>query len=136
MKFKRENSSSIQPAINTTPLLDVVFILLIFFAVSTSFLYAGAIKVDLPKAQTTVEESSREMVRVVVTKEGNFYVDDAVVSENELRAVLGRAREAKPEATLVIEADTAAMHGKVVQVIDDGKLAGFEKFAIATEEPE
>ena len=134
MKFKRDNST-IRPIVDTTPLLDAVFILLIFFAVSTSFLYVGSIKVDLPKAQTTLEESSRAMVRVVVTKEGSFFVDDKEITGANLRTVLKTAQEASPKATLVIEADTTSMHGLVVKVIDDGKLAGFEKFAIATEEP-
>ncbi len=134
MRFKRAQSAT-TPYINTTSLLDVVFILLLFFAVSTTFMFSGAIKVDLPKAQTTVQETSNEMVRVVITEDGNFFINDVRVQAANLSDALKTAYTSKPQATLVIEADTKTQHGLVVTVIDDGKLAGFEKFAIATEEP-
>lgn len=135
MNFRKKTEST-PPFINVISLVDVMLILLIFFAVSTSFLQAGAIRVDLPKAQTTVEEASKEMVRVVVTKDNRYFVNETVVSEKDLRDALKKAHDEKPLSTLVIEADTASLHGVVVKVIDDGKLAGFERFAIATEEPE
>ena len=134
MKFKK-TSKSIVPSINTTPLVDVVFILLIFFAVSTTFFFVGAIKVELPKASTTVENQNNEMVRVVVTKDNSLFINDKPVAEAEIYTVLKEIRETAAEASLVIEADTNSLHGIVVKVIDAGKLAGFEKFAIATEEP-
>ncbi len=134
MKFRKTSKSS-TPFINTTSLVDVVFILLIFFAVSTTFFYAGAIKVDLPKAATTLENKSKEMVRITVTKDNKLYMGDKQVAEADLDGILKQAHDANAEATLVIEADTNSLHGIVVRVIDAGKLAGFEKFAIATEEP-
>ena len=135
MKFRKTGKSS-TPLINTTPLLDAVFILLIFFAVSTTFFYVGAIKVELPKASTSLENQSNSAVRVVVTKENNLFIDGKPVAEADLYAVLKSAGESAEGASLVIEADTNSLHGIVVKVIDAGKLAGFEKFAIATEEPE
>lgn len=134
MKFKKTNKGATS-SINITPLVDVVFILLIFFAVSTTFFYAGAIKVELPKAATTMENQSNEMVRVVVTKDNMLYIGDTQVKEADLESALKNARDTAQNASLVIEADTNSLHGIVVRVIDAGKLAGFEKFAIATEEP-
>ena len=134
MKFRASNAAS-RPSINITPLLDVVFILLIFFAVSTSFMFVGAIEVELPKADTTTEGKSKDTVRVVVTKDNQFRVDNATVSEADLNGRLADIYAASPGASLIIEADTGSLHGVVVKVIDAGKAAGFESFAIATEEP-
>ncbi|MDR2869818.1 MAG: biopolymer transporter ExbD [Deferribacteraceae bacterium] len=133
MKFRHVGASS-KPSINITPLLDIVFILLIFFAVSTSFMFVGAIEVDLPKANTTTEGQASEVVRVVVTRDNQMSVDQRPISAEELRAALDEAIAANPSASLVIEADTSAMHGAVVQVIDAGKAAGFVNFAIATDQ--
>jgi biopolymer transport protein ExbD len=132
MKFKKKTKSS-TPFINTTSLVDVVFILLIFFAVSTTFFYAGGIKVELPKASSSTENPNNT-VRVIITKDNMLFIDDKPVTEANLFHVLKQAYNAAEEASLVIEADTNSMHGSVVMVIDTGKLAGFEKFAIATEE--
>jgi biopolymer transport protein ExbD len=115
-----------------TPLLDVVFILLIFFAVSTSFLYIGGINVNLPKAETT-EETESIAVRVTVNRDGELFINDSRISADSLAANLEEAYVKNPSATLVIEADRESLHGIVVEIIDIGKLSGFEKFAIATE---
>jgi len=133
MKFKKTSKGS-SPVINMTPLLDMVFILLLFFAVSTTFFHAGAIRVELPKA-TSSAESKNELVRVIVTNDNKLFIGDKPVSEVDLHAALKDAYDMAKDASLVIEADTNSLHGIVVMVIDAGKLAGFEKFAIATEEP-
>jgi biopolymer transport protein ExbD len=131
MKFLKEHSAA-APSPSMTPLLDVVFILLIFFAVSTSFLYIGGINVNLPKAETT-EETESTSVRVTVNRDGELFINDGRISADSLAANLEEAYVKNPSATLVIEADREALHGIVVEIIDIGKLSGFEKFAIATE---
>lgn len=133
MRFRAANSTT-KPGINLTPLMDIVFILLIFFAVSTSFMFVGAIEVDLPKADTSSAGDNKAVVRVVVTKDNKYFIDDKAVDGNNIKASLDEAIEANPGATLMIEADLASLHGVVVTVIDAGKAAGFENFAIATEE--
>lgn len=134
MKFRASDSAT-KPSINITPLLDAVFILLLFFAVSTSFMYVGAIEVELPKADTTTESKSKDTVRVVVTKDNQFRIDNATVTSQDLNRALADIHAASPGSSLIIEADTGSLHGAVVRVIDAGKAAGFESFAIATEEP-
>ncbi|MDR2400826.1 MAG: biopolymer transporter ExbD [Deferribacteraceae bacterium] len=130
MKFLRHSPTP--PAPSITPLLDVVFILLIFFAVSTSFLYIGGINVNLPKAETT-EETENIAVRITVAKGGELSVNNREISYDNLAAALEAAYKNTPNAVIVIEADRESLHGLVVEVIDTGKLAGFERFAIATE---
>jgi biopolymer transport protein ExbD len=131
MKFLKEQRSA-PPTPSMTPLLDVVFILLIFFAVSTSFLYIGGINVNLPKAETT-EETENISVRVTVTKAGELFINDRMISADTLPSALQEAHKNSTGAVLVIEGDKEAAHGLVVEIIDIGKLAGFERFAIATE---
>jgi biopolymer transport protein ExbD len=130
MNFLRQRSEP--PAPSITPLLDVVFILLIFFAVSTSFLYIGGINVNLPKAETT-EETDSAAVQVTVTKEGDIFINNKIVLPDALADALKTAYENNPETVLIIEADKQSMHGLLVEVIDIGRLIGFERFAIATE---
>lgn len=134
MNFKKRFSGR-GPEVNITPLVDVVFILLIFFAVTTSFIYLGGIKVELPKAATATDVD-KAIVRVLVNKDNNIFIDGSPVNEAALAGALRQARENKPEASLVIEADKGSMHGVVITVIDQGKQAGFDRFAIATENPD
>jgi biopolymer transport protein ExbD len=130
MKFLKEQRYT-PPTPSMTPLLDVVFILLIFFAVSTSFLYIGGINVNLPKAETT-EETENISVRVTVTKAGELFINDRLIPADTLPSALQEAHK-NSASVLVIEGDKEAAHGLVVEIIDIGKLAGFERFAIATE---
>ena len=132
MNFKKK-TGGIKPEVNITPLVDAVFILLIFFAVSASFVYVGGIQVELPKA-ATASEVAKDVIRVSVDKDSRIEVDGAQISVNELYDVLQKAKNDNPTASLVIQADKGALHGVVVTIIDDGKLAGFERFTIATEE--
>jgi biopolymer transport protein ExbD len=112
--------------------LDVVFILLIFFAVSTSFLYIGGINVNLPKAETT-EETDAPAVEVALTKEGEIFINSRKVTLDALAESLRAAFEADSKTVLVIQADKQSLHGLLVEIIDTGRLVGFERFAIATE---
>jgi biopolymer transport protein ExbD len=131
MNFRKHATKA--PEVNITPLVDVVFILLIFFAVTTTFVYFGGIRVDLPKAATATDVD-KAVVRVMVSKENVIYIDGTAVEANDLAGAFRQAKSDKPEASLVIEADKDAMHGVVITVIDEGKQAGFERFAIATED--
>jgi len=120
--------------LDLTPLIDVVFLLLIFFMVSTTFIHEpGGIKVDLPHSDT--QEFIRESGEVVIeiTEEGGLYVDEVPVDEEALRAALRRTMRADPESVVIIKADRGVEHGRVVQVMDWSKRAGLYRLAVATE---
>jgi biopolymer transport protein ExbD len=120
--------------LDLTPLIDVVFLLLIFFMVSTTFIHEpGGIKVDLPHSDT--QEFIRESGEVVVeiTENGGLFVDDVPVDEAALRAALRRTMRADPESVVIIKADRGVEHGRVVQVMDWSKRAGLYRLAVATE---
>ena len=115
--------------INVTPLVDVVLVLLFIFMVTATYIVRAAIEVDLPRAAHG-GEATGTLLAVVLTKDGDLYLDGVRRSEDELVA---RAREAvarDPEARVVISADRGALHGAVVRVIDAVKGAGVSRFAL------
>jgi len=131
MKFRKDENSNIE--VNLTPLIDVVFLLLIFFMVSTTFIYSNSIDVDLPAAKGD-ETSISENIRVVLTPAGAISIDGVAFEEKGVEAKLTDMKKSKPESTVIIEADKAVNHGRVVFIMDVSRKAGFEKFAIAVEE--
>ncbi|MGD9807730.1 MAG: ExbD/TolR family protein [Deferribacterales bacterium] len=132
MRFSaKEDKENIE--VNLTPLIDVVFLLLIFFMVSTTFIYSNSIDVNLPAAKGD-ETSVSENIRVILTQSGAINIDGTQFAENQVEAQLAEMKKNKPESTVIIEADKNVTHGRVVFVMDASRKAGFEKFAIAVEE--
>ena len=132
MRFRNEKKDT-NIMINITSLIDVVFILLIFFAVTTSFVTPSSIKVDLPKAKGEAVEEKKN-IRIAVDSKGALFLDGEAVKDDELESKLKVLKDVNPEALVFIEADEKSLHGKVVFVIDKAKSADFTRFAIATEE--
>ncbi|WP_022850415.1 ExbD/TolR family protein [Limisalsivibrio acetivorans] len=132
MKFSRNDRKQALD-INITPLIDVVFLLLIFFMVSTSFIVSSSIEVDLPQARGENVEVKKN-IRISVTEDGGIYINGRRYAQERVPGVLSDLKESTPNATVVIEADEGVTHGKVVFVMDASRKNGFEKFAIAVEE--
>ncbi len=131
MKFQIKKTE--EPRIDLTPLVDVVFQLIIYFAVSTTFAFMGAFKVNLPKAGTPRLSASQKKILIVIDRKENFYLDHKPISFKELRDFLEKEHQENPQKLVVIEADKEVHHGVVVSVLDLAKSIGFEKLAIATE---
>lgn len=132
MRFK-ESSRHKGLEINLTPLIDVVFLLLIFFMVSTTFVYTNSLKVNLPKAKGESVEIQKN-VNVSVTKTGDLLVNGKEVSRINFKSKIKSLYNENPNATVIIQADKDSKHGDVVFVMDESKKAGFDRFAIAVEE--
>ncbi len=122
-------------ALEMTPLIDVVLMLVIFFMLTTAFVLSPGIEVDLPRGHTSQEPRERDAI-ITMTKEGGLYFQDAQVSLETLRAVLQRAYNQQPELRVVIKADALVPHGRVVTVMDIAKYLGIERLAVATAPPE
>ncbi len=122
-------------ALEMTPLIDVVLMLVIFFMLTTTFVLSPGIEVDLPRGHTSQEPRERDAI-ITMTKEGKIYFQDAQVSLETLRAVLQRAHNRQPELRVVIKADTLVAHGRVVAVMDIAKYLGIDRLAVATAPPE
>lgn len=131
MHFRRARNRSEEVFINLTPLIDVVFLLLIFFMVTTTFATIRyGMRVDLPTT-TTPQEKIEQNIVVSINKDGKIYLGKKWVSEKQLVSLL--SQEIKKKGTLVIvNADRNVTHGEVVRVMDLAKKAGAEKLGILT----
>ncbi len=120
-------------AINLTPLIDMVFILLIFFAVNSTFVKLPGVEVDQPSAKsTTVQKSSN--ILIAVTDAGDIWIDKKKVDLRRVRGVIERMFLESPDASVVVLSDQDSRTGVVVEVIDQARLAGASKVAIAAAE--
>ncbi len=116
-------------AINVTPLVDIVLVLLIIFMVTATFIVEPQIKVELPKAASG-EPSEPENFAVVLTKDGKLYLDGDEVDQAALWAALSERLKNDPDVQAVISADKEVMHGKVVEIVDLVRRLGCKRFAI------
>lgn len=130
MKFKRVKLK--EAGLDITPLIDVVFLLLIFFLLSSSFIMQPGIKVTLPEA-TTDDIKTKKDVFVTITQDGSYFLNEEAISlavlPDKLRVMV--AREA--DQLLIVKADREVTHGRVVEVMNIAKRAGIDRLAIATE---
>ena len=131
MRFKRhvELEHGLRQ-IDITPLIDMVFQLLIFFMLTSSFIMQSGIKVNLPKA-VTAEPGREENVTITISRENVLYLDKKVLTNRELKEVLSRAQ--KDNIPVLIMADQYASMGRVVEVWDMARDLGVEEVSIATE---
>jgi len=131
LHFRRLQNRSEEVFINLTPLIDVVFLLLIFFMVTTTFATIRyGMRVDLPTT-TTPQEKIEQNIVVSINKDGKVYLGKEWVSEKQLVSRL--RQEIKKKGTLVIvNADRNVTHGAVVRVMDLAKKAGAQKLGILT----
>lgn len=104
-------------AINIAPLVDVVFLLVIFFAVSTTFLETAGLKLELPSSSSTAPREARELT-VFLGEDGTLSFDGEIVEREELGVRLRRALEGNERKLVVLRADRNARHGEVVGVMD------------------
>jgi biopolymer transport protein ExbD len=118
--------------INVTPMVDVVLVLLVIMMVSATYIVSQSLKVELPKTATS-DESVSTVAAVTITREGGYFYNGEPVSEGALVDKLRGAAAGGAEVNLVVSADEAALHGKVVHVIDLAKVEGITKFAINVE---
>lgn len=130
MKFKR--TLDLKARLEITPLIDVVFLLLIFFLLSSTFVLQPGIMVKLPKAQTT-EITKEKEVYITIDKQGHLYLNEKFVHEEKLSKQLQEIASRDPNKLIIVKADKDVFHGRVVLVLDYIKRAGLNRLAIATE---
>jgi biopolymer transport protein ExbD len=118
--------------INVTPLVDIVLVLLIIFMVTATYIVRASIEVELPRAAHGGETTGK-VLAVVLTRDGQVYLDGVRRTEDELVARARDAVRSDSDTRAVISADRGALHGSVVRVIDLVKDAGVTRFAIHIE---
>ncbi len=130
--FGAEEDDEIISGINVTPLVDIVLVLLIIFMVTATYIVRASIDVELPRAAHG-GEATGTVLAVVLTRDGQVYLDGVRRSDQDLVARARDAVLADAGTRAVISADRNALHGAVVHVIDLVKDAGVTRFAIHIE---
>lgn len=116
--------------LNMAPLIDMVFLLLIFFAVTTSFVKEAGIDVQRASA-ATAEVKERAGIMIGVSNDGEVYMNGRKVDIRSVRGLIERALAEDPGSGVVVVADKRSMTGAVVQVMDQCRLAGAENVSLA-----
>ena len=118
--------------INLTPMLDVVFIMLIFFIVTATFIKQPGIEVEKPDAKSGQEKSAVGIL-VAIDASSHFWIDKKKVPRGAVRASIEKLHAENPKGSLVIQADHLAKYEALEMVIKDAKAVGLVDIAIATE---
>ncbi len=126
---RREQEES---EVNLTPMLDVVFIMLIFFIVTASFVKEAGIDVTRPPA-ATAERKERGNILIAITENDQVWMDRRQVDPRALRANIERLHAENPQGSVVIQADKNSKNGLLVMVMDAARLAGVKSVALAAE---
>ncbi len=116
--------------INMTPMIDIVFILLIFFLVTTSFVKETGVDVNRPSAQTS-ERQERGNILIAITVNGEIWIENHLVDIRAVRANVERMLAENPEAAAIVTADKESTTGLLVEVVDQARLAGISNVSIA-----
>ena len=116
-------------AINVTPMVDIMLVLLVILMVASTYIVAQTMKVALPKAHAT-DGTADKPNTVQLMKTGELRWNEQPLAKPELETKLKEAIAVEPEMSLVVSADKDAQHGNVVEIMDMAKRAGITKFAI------
>ena len=130
---RRNNRASVE--LNIAPLIDMVFILLIFFLVTTSFVKETGVEVNRPTAATAVSQS-KATILIGIDAADRIYFDNREVDVRAVRANVERALAENPEGAVVVVADRASATGTAIQVMDGCRLAGAANVSLAARLPE
>ena len=118
--------------VNLTPMLDVVFIMLIFFIVTASFVKEAGIEITRPPA-ATAERKERGNILIAITSNDQIWIDRRQVDPRALRANIERLHAENPQGSVIIQADEESKNGLLVQVMDAARLAGVNSVSLAAE---
>ena len=129
-KFKKNREES---EINITPMLDIVFIMLIFFIVTTSFVKEISIDVNRPAKSPIKEQKKSEVISVRISGEGQIFVQDRLITLDAVRANIESNLALTPQASVVVVSDREADAGFLVKVIDQSRLAGARNISLAAQ---
>lgn len=135
MNFKKNRAEELE--LNLTPLIDVVFLLLIFFMVTTTFDRETQLKIELPQASGELKKA-KKMLDVSIDAKGRFFVNEAEVINTDIETIkkaLSQAAEGNEKPPILINADGNASHQSVVKVLDAASQLGFVNITFAASQP-
>lgn len=133
--MKLSSQESDEPDVNLTPMIDVVFLLLLFFMVSTSFIRESSLKVDLPEATGQSLTEQVEPIDIIINAEGQFTINNILLdspNKAELSAQLKIAVGKNSDPHIIITADSKADYQNIVTAMDSAQQLGYTKLTLAT----
>ena len=129
-RIKKKNDES---EINITPMLDIVFIMLIFFIVTTSFVKEISIDVNRPTKSPIKEQKKSDVISVRILDSGQILIQERLISIDAVRANIESSLALKPQASVVVVSDRDADAGLLVKVSDQSRLAGAMNVSLAAQ---
>ncbi|MBT8420550.1 MAG: biopolymer transporter ExbD [Gammaproteobacteria bacterium] len=131
----RRTKNREEPDVTLTPLIDVVFLLLIFFMISTTFERNSELAIELPEATTEVEPSKETTIEVSIDAEGRYYVEGKMLINTRQKTIKRALREASGSKfpPLILTADEQTPYQSVVTFMDVARQLGFERLRFATQ---
>lgn len=142
MKFQRANTRKVRATVELTPLIDVVFQLLIFFMLSSTFVVQSSVPVELPEAEGGVQLERKELTITLVHGDGGpedggaVYIDDVPINNwTQLTRALVELREREPEPQVLIRSDGRVPTARFVKVMGFARSVGIENYGIAATAP-
>ena len=136
MKFRRQRSEEV--GVNLTPLIDVVFLLLIFFMVSTTFTRETQLSIDLPEATGVLREAQDKQIEILIDEAGSYRVNGKGLVDNRMRtlqAAIYKIAAGDTTLPMIITADAQSSHQSVVRAMDAAGQMGFVHLSITTRQP-
>ena len=133
MRLGSRRKTQDEAEIDMTSMLDIVFIMLIFFIVTSSFVNESGIEVNRPQAANSMSQKDAGLF-IGVTAKNEIYINKRIVDKERIQATLESLLIEQPELSLVIQADEYAFNGTVIAVMDAAKGAGITNIALATEQ--
>jgi len=124
-----------EPEVNLTPLIDVVFLLLIFFMVSTTFEHQSRIQIELPEATASPEELEEESLEIVIDAQGRYFIGEEQVVNTELKTLksaISKAVGDRGTIPVTIRADASTPHQAVITALDATSQLGLTHISLAT----
>ncbi|MFT6154010.1 MAG: biopolymer transport protein ExbD [Bermanella sp.] len=135
MNFKRQRKEEL--SLNLTPLIDIVFLLLIFFMVSTTFTKENHMSINLPEADGEVSDAPKQMVEVIIDKDGQYSINGKALISNKLitlKQAIEKVSEGDRSLPFIITADAATPHESVVRAMDAAGQLGFSRLSITSKQ--
>lgn len=134
IKRQRVGSDSGGDDINVTPLMDIVFIMLIFFIVTSTFVKEPGVEINRPEAQTAKERKLAGIL-VAVTSENEIWINKEKIPLDAVKTAVEGLKQENPKATAVVQVDSGAESRYLVEVVNQIRNAGVSDIAVSTEDP-
>ncbi|NKI35060.1 biopolymer transporter ExbD [Wenzhouxiangella sp. XN79A] len=129
----RRHAAKDEPEINITPMLDIVFIMLIFFIVTTTFVRETGVEVEKPTAITS-EARPQGNVLIGIDSNDQIWMNGSQIELSDVRTLVSRARDENPEGSVILISDKGARTGTLVDIMDQVQAAGVSRMAISAEQ--